>query len=113
MTCTYDPTLPTDKDFVRFNIGDRDVRPGKAKFEDEEIQAVVDLEGSKWLAAARMGETLLAQNRGVTSKSVDGLSLSFGDSPESAYSKHLQRLREEGCRQRLLEDNQTSVLKVL
>jgi hypothetical protein len=39
MSATYDPTLPTDKDHVRFLVGDTDTT--SPQFQDEEILAVI------------------------------------------------------------------------
>jgi hypothetical protein len=64
---------------------------------NEEITALLTEESNKYLAAARAGEVILARCKGAISKSVDGLSISWGDSPESAYRAHLKKLRERGC----------------
>lgn len=96
MTFSYDPTLPTDRDWVRFIIGDRVVET--ASLDDGEIDAVLAQEANKYLAAARCGRIILARGRGgVTSKSVDGLSLSYDSSPEGAYGKHLTEIHQKGC----------------
>lgn len=96
MPTTYDPLLPTDRDWVRFLIGDRG--PTRFVLKDEEIDALLGEESNKYLAAARAGETILAQGKDLVSKTVDGLSLTWGSSsPESAYRKHLARLRQKGA----------------
>jgi len=92
-----------DRDWVRFLTGDR----GKAAalgyvitrsvLSNEEITALLVEEANKYLAAARAGEIILARHKGAVSKAVDGLSLSWGDSSESAYRAHLKRLRVKGC----------------
>lgn len=110
MSATYDPTLPSDVSWVRFLVGDRDVT--KAVLSDEEIGAVLAEEANKYLAAARVGEVILTRGRGVISKSVGDLSLSYGDSPESAYRSHLQTLRERGA-ELLLKTSGSSVFRVL
>jgi len=103
MAKTYNPSLPTNKDWVRFLTGDREETTGpaytmtKALLLDEEIAAVVAEEANKWLAAARCGEVILARGKGAISKAVDGLSISWGDSPESAYRAHIKGLRVKGC----------------
>jgi hypothetical protein len=99
MAATYDPTLPTDKDWVRFLTGDRDVTPeSDAKFQDEEILAVLAEEENKYLAAARLAETLLAQSGGAVEKQVDDLRLRWSESPSSAYRQYITGLREKGAR---------------
>ena len=109
MSATYDPTLPTDRDWVRFLVGDRVVASNI--LEDEEIDALLLEEANKYLAAARAGEVILSRSRGVVSKTVADLSLTYGDSPESAYRTHLQRLREKGCKL-LLEVSGSSILRI-
>lgn len=96
---TYDDTLPNDLDWVRLNIGDRDV--DDPTFSDEEITATLAGEKNKWLAAAALGELMLAQRRGAVSRSVEDLSISYGDSPDSAYRSHVRRLRVRGCKELL------------
>ncbi len=98
MTTSYDPSLSTDKDWVRFYIGDTDLDPDAVDLQDEEILAVIaDERNSKYLAAARCGEIIIARTQGVVSKNVDNLGLSFGDSPTSSFRSHLQKLREDGA----------------
>jgi len=94
---TYNETIPTDKDWVRLTISDRDV--SNAVFDDEEIQAVLDESANKWLAAARLGELLLTRNGGVVWKQVGELRIKFDDSEteESVYRSYLRRLRAYGC----------------
>lgn len=98
MTVSYDPTLPTDRDWVRFLIGDRTADQDTAKLSDEEIDAVLREEPNKYFAAARCGDQIIAQGQGAVSKSVDDLSIEYGDDAESAYRAYLQGLREEGAR---------------
>lgn len=57
MAATYDVTLATDRDWVRFLINDRVT--AKAVLQDEEIDALLVEEGNKYLAAARAGELIL------------------------------------------------------
>jgi hypothetical protein len=92
---TYDFTLAEDRDWVRFIL--RDIQQDRHLLEDEEIDAILAEEANKFLAAARLGETLLAKAGPAISKSVDGLSISYRDSAESAFSRYLQKLRERGC----------------
>lgn len=113
MTATYDVNLATDKDWVRFKIGDSVVDPEtRAKLQDEEIEAVLAEESNKWLAAARLAESILAKRQGATSKSVGDLSISYGDGSDSSYRGLIKDLREEGCR-RLLKTSGSSVMRIL
>jgi hypothetical protein len=116
MSASYDPVLPTDKDWVRFLIGDR--RTGSAAaLQDQEIEALLREEagkgaGTKYFAAARAGEIILSRGLGVVSKSVSDLSLTWSDNPQGAYRSHLQSLREEGARL-LLKKSGPSVLRMV
>lgn len=107
MAANYDPALPTLKDWVRLQVGDR----GPVYLlSDEEINATLAREKNEFLAAASCGDVILQRGQGATSKSVGGLSISFGDSPESAYRAHLQRLREQGA-EAVLKLSGSSVLR--
>jgi hypothetical protein len=59
MSFSYDPTLPTDKDLVRFYIGDT-TTPGHV-VEDEEIDAMLVLYPNPKLAAAVICRSLAAK----------------------------------------------------
>lgn len=109
MAFTYDPTLASNRDWVRFLIGDR-TQPNV--LDDEEIDAVLVEEANKYLAAARCGRFILARGRaGVVSKSVDGLSLSYDSSPDGAYGRWLTELHQRGCE--LLLPKGKRVLQIL
>lgn len=114
MASTYDPSAinSSEKDWVRFNIGDRGPTYGSRPFilDDSEITQTLAQERNKWLAAFRCGSIILARGFGITAKSVDGLSISWGDGAESNYRKHLQTLRERGCEIQLSTDRVFSVL---
>jgi hypothetical protein len=110
MSASYDPTLPSDKDWVRFLIGDRDIT--SPNLEDEEILAVLTEEANKYLAAFRCGNIIFNRGLGAITKSVDDLSITYSDSADSAYMTHLKKLEEEGCR-RLLKVSGSSVFRVL
>ena len=100
MASEYDPTTidSVEKDWVRFQTGDRGPTVGSRAFilDDDEILAMLTQERNKWMAAFRCGSIILARGFGLTSKSVDGLSISFGDGAESNYRKHLETLRRRG-----------------
>lgn len=103
MSKTYDPNLSTDKDWVRFKIGDRTA--SALLLEDQEIEELlaeeIQINGSgrhiKYLAAAQAGKLILNKGRGAVSKSVGSLSLSWSDNPEGAYGRYLDGLRERGA----------------
>lgn len=100
MPATYDPSLPTAKDWVRFLTGDRTVTA--ARLQDEEIDALVTEEGNKYLAAARALEIVTGGGRGgVIEKTVDDLKLRFSDSADSALARYIKMLREKGHRLKL------------
>lgn len=111
MSATYDPNLATDMDWVRFQVGDRDV--SNALLQDEEINAILAEEENKYLAAARCGNVILARFRGVKSKTVANTTVMLGGSTENEYTRHLCELKKRGCQLLLGRDNGGSVLRVL
>jgi hypothetical protein len=79
MTFTYDPTLATSTDKVRFRIGDTDatVTP---QLSDEEINATVAAQASFSEAMARCAEALAAKYfRHATSKQAASLKVTYED----------------------------------
>lgn len=90
MTATYDPTLPTDKDLVRLYISDTDA--ANAEFQDEAIEAILTIEGSPLLAAARLADSLAAQYSSRSDLTIDGFSIKFSDRAE-AYRDLADSLR--------------------
>jgi hypothetical protein len=104
-TYTYNESLPTDKDWVRLNIGDRDVSGGAetAVFSDEEIVATLTEEPNRWLAAARLGSILLTQYAGLVRKRVEDLELEVSDTDggKGVYEMQISKLRERGARELL------------
>lgn len=77
MTCSYDNTLPTEKDQVRFLLQDTDCTSNI--FEDEEIAWVLTQEANIYMAAACLLDTAVNQSSGsLQSKKVGDLSLAFG-----------------------------------
>ena len=83
MAFTYSDTLATNRDRVRFHLGDtaRDAgpRPGDANFTDDEIAGMITSEGT-WQRAVAAGLEVLAREwtRYPTFKA-DGLSLNRSD----------------------------------
>jgi len=96
MAATYDPTLATDKDWVRFLSGDRDIT--KAFLQDEEILALLLEEGNKYLAAAQACEEYIAKTGGLVTKKVGELQLHWTDnsSAKSVFTEYIRQLRERG-----------------
>lgn len=95
---TYAGTLPSDKDWVRFRIGDTDT-PDNTHYSDDEINAVLGLSSNKYFAAADLAESMLnAQTGGAVEKAVGDLRIRWSDSPKSAYQSLINELREEGAR---------------
>lgn len=92
MSATYDPTLATDADWVRFHTGD--VNVASAVLSDEEIAAVLaDIAADngasgialRLLAAVRCLESAQARafaksagSGGLSEKTVEGLTLKWG-----------------------------------
>lgn len=101
MSADFDPTLPTDKDWVRLVIGDTDT--SNAIFTDESIQAFVDEEANKKLAAARCLEALVSrwgvESGGLTEKQTSKLRRRWGGTGSTIESmgKYAETLRAEGA----------------
>ena len=109
MAATYDPALPTDLDWIRFQIGDTS---SPFRLPNETIDAVLVEESNKWLAAARCGNlALAAASGGLSSKSVDGLSISWGGT-EDTYRSHLSWLQAEGVRQSMTAQGKSHVFNI-
>ncbi len=95
MAATYSTSLVTDKDWVRFLSGDRDV--ANAKLQDEEIAALLTEEANKYLAAARACEAIIAKSGGLVVKQVGDLKLQYSGTGKDAYHEHIRQLREKGA----------------
>jgi hypothetical protein len=95
MATTYDPLLLTDMDWVRFLVGDRDV--ANATVVDEEILAVLDEEPNKYFAAAVIADLIINKSGGIVDKQVGDLRIKWSDSPENAYRRYANWLRERGA----------------
>jgi hypothetical protein len=97
MAKTFDEGLATDKDWVRFAIGDFIV--ATAVLDDDTINAVLGLELNKWLAAASCAQSIAAKGKGLASKKVEDLQLTWEDNADSAYARLIADLKEEGALQ--------------
>lgn len=97
MPKTFNPNLPTDKDWVRLLTGDRDI--SVSPISDEEIYAILAAEGNKYLAAYRVGMLIHGQRRDIISEWVDDLRVDY-DKGEAgkAYLAYLQQLRKRGLK---------------
>jgi hypothetical protein len=113
VSATYNPTLPTDLDWVRFFIGDRTNDPSEAKLSNEEITALLSEEPNKYYAAARAGELYMIRAGDAIRKTVDDLSVEYSDDAGGAYRKHLDSLRAEGARQLLRAGGSSSGIIIL
>jgi hypothetical protein len=106
MAATYDSTLATNKDHVRFLIPDTNVNA--AQLSDEEITAVLSLETATgqalpYFAAARCVDVLHAKwsagGQGVVEKQVGKLRIKRGmaEDASEALARHAEQLRERGA----------------
>src|SRR5262245_43221774 len=101
MASTYDPTLATPRDHVRFLIGDTNTPNTELK--DEEIDGMLALYPLPHCAAYHAVESLIARNNAtsavsgpIASKSVDGISVSYATASKGmTRGDLLTRLREE------------------
>lgn len=104
---TYDPTLPTDKDHVRFLIGDTDT--DDAKLADAEILAtlaeeIATGEALKYYGAASCLSVLRTRwasaGEGVLEKEVDDIRVKRGrdQTAEAAIEARMTELRTTGAR---------------
>lgn len=97
MAWSYDSTLTTAKDQVRFLIRDTDT--AKQQVQDEEILWLIKSEANIYMAAYAAGQMVVARTAagaGVSSKSVGDLSISYGGLSDSGYQIHLKRLLARG-----------------
>lgn len=91
MATTYNATMPTDKDKVRFLIQDTKLTP--ALLQDEEINFVLSEYPNYILAAAVCAENISAQLVGTaTDKKIGNLSLTYGDKSKK-YAELANSLR--------------------
>lgn len=69
MTWTYDIESGSDRDTVRLLIGDTDRdEPGNQFFQDEELDAILAMEGEVKLAAAQALDTMASQEAMIEKK---------------------------------------------
>jgi len=110
---TYDPTLATPKDRIRLLIGDTGGIEGKELLRDEEIEALLSMEGSTLLAAAAAAEAIAAKLAQRTDTSLPGgVRIAFGQRADH-YLRLAQRLRDqaaEGSAPELVADGSGSAI---
>lgn len=96
MTWTYLSTAPnsSDKSWVRLRIGD--TSSGARLLEDEEIEALLDSEGSKHMAAAVAAESLGARFAQKSDKAIGKLRISQGKTADNFF-KLAERLRGQAA----------------
>lgn len=75
MAFTYNPSLPTDRDRVRFLL--QDTVATRQMFDDGEIAFLLSTEANFYMAAAICAEAMVRRSRGLTSKTVGDLSLTY------------------------------------
>ncbi len=109
MSASYNASLPTDLDWVRFFIGDRD--KDDAILEDEEISQLLEEERNKYMAAFRAGNIIMAQDQGVVEKAVGDLRLDKGDdSAKNSYNVYLLTLQKKGV---FIQPTEKRIFRVL
>ena len=97
MAFTYSDALDTNASIVRFLLQDHTNTTAKpALLADGEITWALSTEANVYDAAAICAETLAARFRGLMSKSVGSLSLSYGGA-EKAWMAIAERLRKRGA----------------
>lgn len=104
MTATYDPSVPTDRDWVRLNIPDTSVSAAvPALLQDQELDALLANEPNKHFAAARALSILYgrwaALGEGVLEKEVDALRIKRGidSTAAQAIQARIDELRRRGA----------------
>ena len=103
MAATYTDPPVTDKDWVRFLVGDTDVSPvTDAMLTDSEIDAILGEQSNKYLAAARALSNLRTRwasaKRGIVEKQVSRLRIRWGYSAatQDAIGSRIAELRALG-----------------
>jgi hypothetical protein len=94
MTWTYSGNpAASDRDMVRFLIGDTDTTDQLAT--DEEIAWAVNLASNNYEAAAEIARGLAAKFARYTSTSIDGISMNYGEKAKQ-FSELAATLDKEG-----------------
>ena len=100
MTFTYTDTLLTDRDRIRFYLQDvvtgSGPKPSDGNFTDNEVAALVTVEGSWQRAVAAGFETLASAWRRYPNFKADGLTLSRSDIADGYAEQALEWRRRHG-----------------
>ncbi len=97
MPKTYEPSLPSNKDWVRMLTGDRDIAVSIVT--DEEINAVLAANGDNpYRAAFYIGMTIYNGTQKIVKEQVDDLRLDYArpDDAGDVYLKYLKSLWSKG-----------------
>lgn len=105
MPASYDPTLASAMDLVRFLLGDTDVT--NALLEDEEITALLETYGSADYTAAAAARSLSARFAGQVDKAVGDLKISFSQKAEQYAALAVTLEKHSDKRTRRLISGQT------
>lgn len=110
MTTTYEPSLPTDRDWVRHLLRDTDTTA--PMFQDEEIDAVlsatllsISSPAARYFAAASLLATLhtqwMSRGKGIASKKTSKFAITYGTgigiNVDAAVQARIKELRIEGA----------------
>ena len=90
MTWSWNPELTTNRDIVRFLLGD--TNRDAPKLENETIDWALTQETNLYFAGALLAESISASHASSVSRSVGGLSVSGGER-QSSYATLAERLR--------------------
>lgn len=112
---SFDPALPTDRDWVRLLIGDDD--PADEQLQDSTIDAIItevlahgaSAQGAKYCAAAQAGALLsaswISDTRGRAEKAVSKLRIQYAAGSQGSameqYTAYLKSLQEKCTHQSL------------
>ncbi len=84
MAWTYDPALPTDKDKVRFHIGDTDETD--QLLQNEEIEYLLNETTNVLLAASRAAKAIAAKFARQADKAVGDLRVSLSQKSQAYFT---------------------------
>jgi hypothetical protein len=106
MAWSYDPTLATDKDRVRFMIGDTDT--DDQQLQDEEILFLIEQYDTLYGAAAAAANALAAKNARYADKWVGDLKI-LASQMSRAYRELADRFSRQGVDAAMLAATQWGV----
>jgi hypothetical protein len=94
MTTTYDATLSTPKDVVRFELGDKEA---PFRFTDEEIAYQLSVTPNPYLSASELADRVASSYSQKASKTVGPLTIRYNDQA-SGWAATAARLRRRAAR---------------